>query len=161
MSIHRIAATNSEEDAKRANATDYCRTVKTGLLDVFGEARPDAKVTITSPAGSTSVFPTIRQDDPFYRQLTVDNSTAAQYRDITITGVQNNVGPAGEDAVTEVTREVFVPASLEAFTPDADGNLTGDARWTYTVDNGLPQPVTRQSDKKSDKRGQAADIDVA
>jgi len=64
----------------------------------------------------------------------VDNSTAAQYRDITITGVENNVGPAGEDAVTEVTREVFVPASQEAFTHEADGNLISDARWTYTWD---------------------------
>jgi RHS repeat-associated protein len=66
--------------------------------------------------------------------LTVDNSTAAQYQDITITGVKNNVGPAGEDAVTEVTREVFVPASQQSFTHDADGNLTGDARWSYVWD---------------------------
>lgn len=51
-----------------------------------------------------------------------------------MTGVKNNVGPDGEDAVTTVAKTVFVPKTPETFSYDLDGNLTGDAKWTYGWD---------------------------
>jgi RHS repeat-associated protein len=48
--------------------------------------------------------------------------------------VKNLVGPNQEDAVTEVTKSAFLAQTPEAFTHDADGNLTDDARWHYTWD---------------------------
>ena len=112
----------------------YLRRTVPGALDVFGTAKADATVTVTSPAGSDTIFPTTRQGERFNRQLTVDNSSMAQYPGITVTGVKNNVGPNGEDALTAQTRQSFVPKTPEAFGYDADGNLTQDGRWTYTWD---------------------------
>ena len=109
------------------------RTVP-GVVDVFGTANSAATVTVTFPAGSTTVLPTARQGERFYRQLTVDNSAVPQYSGLTVTGVKNNVGPDGKDVVSQFTRTAFVPKTPESFTYDLDGNLTQDGRWIYTWD---------------------------
>lgn len=112
------------------------RTVP-GVLEVLGAANADATVTLTFPASSGSpadILPVTRQGALFYSQLAVDNATAAQMPPVKITGVKNNVGSGGEDAVTEVTRSPFVPGTPEEFTHDEDGNLADDARWHYTWD---------------------------
>ena len=67
-----------------------------------------------------------------FKQLAIDNSAANVGSAIRVTGVKNLIGPAGEDAVTELDRFSFTPRSPEAYTHDADGNLTADARWAYT-----------------------------
>lgn len=69
-----------------------------------------------------------------FKQLSVNNTTAAQYPELKITAVLNDAGPAGEDVIAEATRSAFVAATPEAYAHDADGNLTADARWTYTWD---------------------------
>jgi hypothetical protein len=48
--------------------------------------------------------PTARQSETFYKQLAVDNTAAAKLATLKITGVKNLIGPAGEDAVTEITK---------------------------------------------------------
>jgi len=113
---------------------EYTQRTIPGIVDVFGTARPDATVSVTLPAGSSTVLSTTRQGDRFYRQLVVDNSVISQFPVFTVTGVKNLVGPNGEDAVTAQTRQSFVPHTPETFEYDADGNLTQDGRWTYTWD---------------------------
>jgi YD repeat-containing protein len=49
-------------------------------------------------------------------------------------GVAKNAGPDGKDVVIEETGHKFVPQDPEAFTYDADGNMTSDGRWTYVWD---------------------------
>jgi RHS repeat-associated protein len=112
----------------------YVQRTVPGAVDVFGTAKADATVTVNFPAGTTTVLPTTRQGEQFYRQLTVDNSTFSQYPSLTVTGVKNLVGPNGEDAVAAQTRRTFVPQTPEIFSYDADGNLTQDGRWIYTWD---------------------------
>jgi len=107
------------------------RTVP-GVVDVLGVAASDAKVTAILNSGTPQA--TTRQGGYFFKQLAVDNTTAAQRPSIKVTGVKNLVGPSAEDAVTEITKTPYLPQTLEAFTYDADGNLTDDARWHYTWD---------------------------
>jgi hypothetical protein len=89
---------------------------------------------VTYPASGGTIYPTARQGDLYYKQLSVTNGSAAQYPSFKITGVKNNAGPNGEDAVTEITKSAFVAQTPEAFSYDTDGNLTNDARFHYTWD---------------------------
>src|SRR5258708_3540372 len=98
----------------------------------MGEAQADATVTVT--VGSGLPQPVTRQGGLFFKQVPVDNATAAQQTSIKVTGVKNLVGPNQEDAVTEIQKSALLARSPEAFPHDADGNLTNDAKWTYTWD---------------------------
>jgi RHS repeat-associated protein len=75
---------------------------------------------------------TARKGDYFYKELTVDNSSAASYPQISVVGARNNFGAGGEDAVTEKGGRAFVPPAVESFTYDFDGNLINDGRWIYS-----------------------------
>jgi RHS repeat-associated protein len=111
--------------------TYSARTVP-GAIDLFGAADTTATVTVSVDIGSPQNV--ARQGEWFFKQIGVNNASSAQNPSLKITGVKNLVGPNGEDAVAEVTRNAYVPQSPEAFTHDADGNLTDDARWHYTWD---------------------------
>jgi len=129
----KTATVNSQASTYSANSLNqYEHRSVPGFVDVFGAAQPDA--TVTATLGTALPQPTTRQGDLFYKQAAVDNNGAAQYVPVTVTGVKNLVGPNQEDAVTEVTKTAFIAQTPESFTHDADGNLTGDAKWTYTYD---------------------------
>jgi len=102
------------------------RTVP-GAVDIVGTAKSDATITVNNQAVA-------RKGDYFYNELTVDNSSGPVYQSVDVVGVKNNVGPNGEDAVTENTGFVFLPQSPELPVHDADGNLTSDGRWNYSWD---------------------------
>ncbi len=128
-------ATSSEHRAVEsytANALNQyeSRTVP-GDLRVTGEAHPLATVTVTHPAPEGPVFATDRNGDAFAWSRSIDSSSAPHFAPLAITGVRNDAGPAGEDAVTEERRDVFLPQTPETFAHDADGNLVADGRWTY------------------------------
>ena len=102
------------------------RTVPGGF-DVLGEAATGATVTVNNQ-------PTTRQAGLFSYSTTAANTAAPAFPTLSIVGVKQNAGPSGEDAVTTATGKVFLARTPEVFTDDADGNLTGDGRWTYTWD---------------------------
>jgi RHS repeat-associated protein len=136
-SASRNAATTSltaREDYSTNLLNQYALRTVPGLIDVFGAAQPGATVTVKFPSVNGTVHSLLRQGELYHLQLPVDNSHAGNFESLTVTGVANLVGPAGEDAVTEEVRTVFVPASPEIFTHDFDGNLTADARWIYAWD---------------------------
>ncbi len=83
-----------------------------------GLAHPTTNVTVNGNVAS-------RQGEYFHHALNVPNATA-QYPTITVTSPYG----AGQSRAGEV----FVPASPETSTHDADGNLTQDGRWTYVWD---------------------------
>jgi len=107
------------------------RTVP-GVIEVLGDANSAATITYT--IGSGLPQPVTRQGGLFHAQAMVDNSTAPVTTALTVTGVKNDAGPAGEDAVTAFTRTVFTPQTPEAYDYDTDGNLTADALWSYAWD---------------------------
>jgi len=90
-------------------------------VDVAGVANPTTNVTV-SAAGQT--FTAARWGDYFHHALSVPNSSA-QYPTVEVTSAFTNWTESGQ---------VYVPATPEVFTYDADGNLTSDGRWTYTWD---------------------------
>jgi RHS repeat-associated protein len=73
-------------------------------------------------------------DGTFRKEFSVNNSSAAVYSPIDVVGVKNNVGPNGEDAVSEESGSVFVPKTPESFSYDADGNLLTNGRWAHGWD---------------------------
>jgi RHS repeat-associated protein len=107
------------------------RTVP-GVIEVLGDANPAATITYTIGTGLPQ--PVTRQGGLFHAQAAVDNSTAPVTTALTVTGVKNNVGTNGEDAVTAFTRTVFTPQTPEAYDYDTDGNLRTDALWSYEWD---------------------------
>lgn len=102
------------------------RTVP-GAIDITGAAASDATVTVNNQ-------PVTRKADFFHTALSVDNVVSAVFEPVTVVGVKNNLGPSGEDVVTEETGNAFVPKTPEPYAYDADGNLTSDGRWNYTWD---------------------------
>jgi RHS repeat-associated protein len=129
----KTATANGQTSTYSANLLNqYDSRSVPAAFDVLGEARFDSTVTLTVGTGLPQA--TTRQGDLFFKQVPVDNATLAVASNLKITGVKNLVGTAGEDAVTELTRLAFTPKTPEIFTHDADGNLTADAKWTYTWD---------------------------
>lgn len=90
-----------------------------GYVDIMGDAIATNTVFVN---GS----PAYQKVEYFRAQLSVTNTLAAQWQNVT---VSNN--PPGQGSVTG---HLFVPVTPEAFSYDADGNLTQDGRWTYTWD---------------------------
>ncbi len=75
--------------------------------------------------------------------ITVGSTPATRwqkYFDALLQDYPNDVGPVydefmvAESNQTPYERAVFLPEDEEEFTYDADGNLTGDGKWTYTWD---------------------------
>jgi RHS repeat-associated protein len=129
----KTATANGQLSTYTANVLNqYASKSVPGSIDVFGEAKADSIVTLTVGTGLPQV--TTRQGDSFFKQLSVDNTTLPVASSIKVTGAKNLIGPAGEDAVTELTRLAFTPKTPEVFSHDADGNLTADAKWIYTWD---------------------------
>ncbi len=122
------SVTNGRSASYTPNALNqYTQRTVPGAVDVVGTANASATVLVNQQAVQ-------RQDDLFYKEVTAANTFAPVWQPIELAGVRNNAGPAGEDAVTLQNAHAFVPAATESFSHDADGNLTGDGRWTYTWD---------------------------
>ena len=105
----------------------YSQRTVPGAVDVTGIANTAATVTVNDQA-------TARKSEYFYRELSVDNTSSPAYQQINIVGARNNFGAGGEDAVSEKGGRGFIPASVESFNYDDDGNPISDGRWNYTWD---------------------------
>jgi RHS repeat-associated protein len=148
--------TSFVEDAAPASLSSYSanllnqytqRTVP-GLVDVRGEAEPEATVSLTigQPAPDT-VFRATRSGRTFHARGTVDNTVGPVDTTLTITGVRPESGTDGKDIVTEESRSVRIPQTPEQFTYDDDGNLLSDGTWTYTW-NGENRLVKLESENQ-------------
>jgi RHS repeat-associated protein len=124
---------NSRSTAYTATLLNaYATRTVPGAIDVTGAATPTATVTVSLDGGLPQ--PVSRQGESFYTQFSADNSAAPRQATLKVTGVKNLIGPAGEDAVTEITKTAFLARTPETFSHDADGNLTADGRWLYSWD---------------------------
>jgi len=116
----------------------YTERTVPGVFDFLGSANPAATVTVTSPADSASpsaIHASTRQGPYWHAAVPVTNTAAAVHQSAKATGVLKGQGTGGKDIVTEQNLgSFFVPRTPEAFTYDADGNLTADGRWVYTWD---------------------------
>ncbi|NOS68736.1 MAG: RHS repeat-associated core domain-containing protein [Verrucomicrobia bacterium] len=87
-------------------------------FDVLGASHATNSVTInTSPAD-------YRRGEYFQELVSVVNSSTSVWQRVAVT----NTGGSWS------TGNVFVAKTAEAYTYDADGNLTSDGRWTYAWD---------------------------
>jgi len=102
------------------------RTVP-GFVDVLGTAVTDANVTVNGQ-------PAQRLGEDWYLGVAAPNTAIPIWAGVTVAGVRTGAAPGGGDAVANGTRHTWVPKTPEAYSYDADGNLTGDGRWLYTWD---------------------------
>jgi len=95
---------------------------------VSGRAAGNATVTVN--------FQPVSRHGPdgewFHHEDFADNSTGAGWLGLTNVAVINPA--SGPDIVTSNTATAYVPKTPQAFTHDADGNQTSDARWTNRWD---------------------------
>ena len=120
-----------------ANALNqYTQRTVPARAEILGEADAAATVTVTlpEPAPVGTTYPTDRHGSYYRAAIPVDNDGAAVWQEVDIVGVQPRAGANDEDIVAEQSGHVFVPATPEAYTYDADGNLLSDGRWSYTWD---------------------------
>jgi hypothetical protein len=94
-----------------------------GYVDIMGVSFATNTVTVNSQTA-------YRKGEYFRKELPV-NSGSALWTNII-------VAATGQ---TSETGNVFVAKTPEAFTYDADGNLTSDGRWTNRWDAGLTGPL--------------------
>jgi YD repeat-containing protein len=99
----------------------YAQRTVPSVVDVQGVANPTANVTVRVVGGTT--YTAARKGEYYHHALTVGNNV---YPDVE---VQSLYG-----ATQTQTGRVFNRPATEAFTHDADGNLTQDGRWTYVWD---------------------------
>jgi RHS repeat-associated protein len=109
------------------NLNQYTQRTVPNAVDILGRAQSTATVTVNTQAA-------YRRADYFQKAATLDNSDDPVYGQINVLGVRPNVGPNGENAVTQQSGSVYLPYTPEAYTYDYDGNLISDGSWNYTWD---------------------------
>ena len=120
--------TNLRTNSYEPNALNqYTNRTVAGYVEVLGSANSSATVTVNNES-------TYRKGEYFRKELAVGNSSTAIWQGITNVAVLAGAGTNDTDIVTTKTGNVLVPQNPEAFTYDADGNLTQDGKWTYTWD---------------------------
>lgn len=124
----KTATLNGNTGTYTANSVNqYTQRTVPGFVDVIGTAASNATVTVNNQS-------TTRQSEYFHKQLSVVNSSAAVYTNISTVGVRKNAGTNQQDVVTTVTGKRFVAQTPESFTYDADGNMISDGRFAYVWD---------------------------
>jgi len=116
----------SGQDLRPASYTvtrlnQYTNRTVPAALDVLGLANPVATVTLNS---GTNVY---RRGEYFWKELGIDNSSAAQWTALTVNAAFGSTNQSSSGYV-------FLPKTPEVFIHDADGNLLSDGRWTNTWD---------------------------
>lgn len=96
-------------------------------LKVSGEADADATVTVNDHLAS-------RKGMAFWKELSAPNDAGPYTAGVTTRAAKPGAGPGGTDLIATEQRTTFAAGAVESFVHDADGNLTEDARWTYTWD---------------------------
>ena len=125
--------TSAEGDTDReatytANALNhYTQRTVPGVKELAGTAITNASVTVNGLA-------TDRHGPWWHHAFEVDNAASAAYTQAVVSAVYNPPGTNDPDVVASATGNVFVARTPEAFTYDADGNLTSDGRFTYAWD---------------------------
>jgi RHS repeat-associated protein len=120
--------TSLRESTYEVNALNqYTNRTVPGYLEVQGSAHASATVTVNNES-------TTRQGAYYRKELTVNNAPSAVWQSITNVAVLAGAGTNGTDIVTTKTGNALVPKTPEAFTYDADGNMTSDGRFTYLWD---------------------------
>lgn len=122
------------------NLNQYTSRTVPAQVNVSGIAHPASTVTVNSQSTS-------RNGEYYWGEATANNASAADFLSITslsVFGTTNNSS----------TGYVFVPKTSEAFSYDADGNLTNDGRWVYTWDaeNRLIQVESQTTAPSASKR---------
>ncbi len=100
----------------------YTQRTVPGYVDVLVSAITGATVTVNYQSAT-------RQGEYWRRELAVDNAADALWLPLTNYAAWPQGGTG--DFVTNTTGNAYVPKTPEAFSHDADGNLTNDGRWAY------------------------------
>ena len=101
----------------------YTQRTVPGRVDVMGAARTNGTVTV-------NYQPAYRKGEYFRAELGADNSGGPVWLSVTNIGALRD--GANPDIVSTNTGNVLLAKAVDAFTHDADGNLTSDSLWTNT-----------------------------
>lgn len=120
-------------DARSATYTpntlnQYTSRTVPGFVNVLGTATNTATVSLWSKDSTALFTPTTRKGDYFRGEMPFNNNTGAMWLTITNVAVLSNA--TGADIVTNIVGKALLAKTPEAFTYDADGNLTSDSLWT-------------------------------
>ncbi len=115
----------------------YTQRTVPGVNGVTGSASSKVGLLVNDTPPNRTPSTTTSQPETatwYWQQWLVDNSSSAKQDSVRVIAAQPGAGTGGADLVHTETGTVFVPQTPESFTYDADGNLAGDGRWTYTWD---------------------------
>jgi len=124
------------------NLNQYTSRTVPGFVNVLGTATNTATVSLWSQDNLALYPPTTRKGDYFRGEMLFNNNTGALWLTITNVAVLSN--DTGADIVTNIAGNLLLAKNPEAFTYDADGNLTSDGLWT-NVWNGENRRITIES----------------
>jgi len=109
-------------------SNQYTSRTVPGYLNFLGTATNTTTVTLWSPQSTAAYTPTTRKGEYFRGEVPFNNSTGAVWLKVTNLAVLNN--GSNPDIVTNSVGMMLLAKTPEAFTYDADGNLTSDSLWT-------------------------------
>ncbi len=111
--------------ARPAKCSPFVKQLHT---DPVSRAHPEAALVVT---GGGAV---VREGAEFAVPATMTDAELSEWRAVSITASREGVGRNGGDVSQTRQGKLWLPASPESFTYDADGNLTADGRWSYEWD---------------------------
>lgn len=119
------------------NVNQYTQRTVPAEFPVFGTAHTGATVEVNGSLAD-------RYAAYYSAVVALTNSVEAQYKKVTVEAVYNPPG-TNNDYYMGSTGRYFVAKTPEAFTHDADGNLTSDGRFNYewNAENRLVKATTQ------------------
>ncbi len=129
---------NTADDEYSTNALNQYFLKENNTLKVLGTAALSAKVAVGGAAA------TGKKDRAWGTDLVPPNTSAPVAGTVKAYAALPGAGTGGADIIRTDTRPYTVPAAVQAFSYDEDGNLTSDGVWSYQWDaeNRLKQMTT-------------------
>ena len=119
--------TTRGDDSFTANALNEYTSRENNSVHILGTAAPSASVGMLG----TSVAKT---DRAFAADFVPPNTNGPANGTLSLYSVLPGAGTGGVDIIKTLAFNWFVPPAQQAFTYDADGNLTSDGVWNYVYD---------------------------
>lgn len=127
VSAGQTGSVSSGDDQFVPNALNQYASRENNSVHILGTASPNASVGMLG----TSVAKT---DRAFAADFVPPNTNGPANGTLSLYSVLPGAGTGGVDIIKTLSFNWFVPPAQQAFTYDADGNMTSDGLWNYTYD---------------------------
>jgi RHS repeat-associated protein len=142
----RRSMVDSDKDLYSTNSNGQYVDRENAWMHTAGTVAGPGIAVSASGGGITALNATQRRESYWYQKVPISNGSPTTTT-VTFTATNPGAGTGGADLVRTASKTLVVPAKVQDFTYDLDGNLLSDGLWDYSWDaeNRLVEMKSTQS----------------